>query len=118
MRRQKGVTLTGLMAWGVILFFAALLGFKIVPPYVEYYTIQKQLRIVADDPEVATGQRRAVENAFARRATIENIQAVAPQDLHIVKEGDRIIITADYSVLVPLVGNLSACIDFRASSAK
>jgi len=114
MRAQRGVTLTGFLVTAVILVFAALLGFKIGPAYMEYYTIQKQIRIVAN--EVGAADRRAVENAFDRRANVENITAITGKDLEITKDGDGVIITAEYSVKVPLVGNLSACMDFRAGS--
>jgi len=114
MRVQRGLTLTGFLVTAVILVFAALLGFKIAPAYMEYYTIQKQIRLVAN--EVATPDRRTVESAFDRRATVENITAITAKDLDITKDGDRVIISVDYSVKVPLVGNLSAYMDFSASS--
>ena len=62
--------------------------------------------------------RRAVENAFDRRAVVENITAISPKDLEITKDGDRVILSVEYSVKVPLVGNLSALMDFNASSDK
>ncbi|HEX6003872.1 MAG TPA: DUF4845 domain-containing protein [Burkholderiales bacterium] len=116
MREQRGLTLTGFLVTAVILVFVALLVFKIGPAYMEFYTIQKQITIVAN--EVSTPDRRAVENAFDRRADIENITAITGKDLEITKEGDGIVVSAEYSVKVPLVGNLSACMDFRANSAK
>jgi hypothetical protein len=116
MREQRGLTLTGFLVTAVILVFVALLGFKIGPAYMEFYTIQKQIKIVAN--EVATADRRAVENAFDRRANVENITAITGKDLEITKEGDGIVVSAEYAVKVPLVGNLSACMDFRASSSK
>ena len=116
MRGQRGLTLTGFMVTAVILVILALLGFKIMPSYMEYYTIQRQIRIVAN--EVGAADRRAIENAFDRRADVENITAITGKDLEITKDGDGVIITAEYAVKVPLVGNLSAYMDFKASSDK
>ena len=82
----------------------------------EYYTIQKQIKIVAN--EVATPDRRTVESAFDRRANVENITAISAKDLEITKDGEKVILSAEYAVKVPLVGNLSAYMDFRASSDK
>lgn len=118
MREQKGLTLTGFLVTAVILVIVALLGFQIGPAYMEYYTIKKQIKLVADEPGAATGQRRAIEDLFDRRAVVENITAISRQDLEISKDGDRIVISADYTVKVPLVGNLSACMDFSARSDK
>lgn len=116
MRKQHGLTMTGFLVTAVILVIIALLGFKIAPPYMEYYTIKKQIKIVAN--EVAATDRRAVENAFDRRAVVENITAISAKDLEITKDGDRIILSVEYAVKVPLVGNLSAYMDFNASSDK
>lgn len=118
MRKQNGLTMTGFLVTAVIVVIILLLGFKIGPAYMEYYTIKRQIRLVADEVSGGGVDRRAVENAFDRRAVVENITAIGPKDLEIAKEGDRIVISADYSVKVPLVGNLSACMDFSVSSDK
>lgn len=118
MHRQKGVSLSGFMLWSIVLIFAALLSFKIGPPYLEYTKIKQQLQALVQDPEVQSGQRRDVENAFSKRATIEDITAVSPKDLVITKEGDGIVVSVDYSTCVPVVSNLKACMDFSASSRR
>lgn len=118
MRRQKGVTLSGFLLWSVVLIFAVLLGFKIGPPYFEYFKIQKQLQALVNDSEVRSGQRRDVENAFVKRSMVEDITAITAKDLVIAKEGDGIVVSVDYSTCVPVVSNLKACMDFSASSRK
>lgn len=118
MRKQKGVSLSGLLFWSVILVFVALLGFKIAPAYIEYFSVRQQLRAIANDPAMSTGQRKDIETSFYNRAVIENIKAVTPQDLEIAKDADGVVISAAYSVRVPLFGNVSVCMDFFPSSAK
>jgi hypothetical protein len=117
MRRQKGLTLSGFMVWSVIILMGLLLGFKIAPPYYEHQIIQRQLKAIAEDPSVsAAGQRRAIEGAFVLRAAMENIRSIGPGDLQVFREGNEVVISADYTVHVPLFGNLSACMDFHATS--
>ncbi|MBI1965315.1 MAG: DUF4845 domain-containing protein [Betaproteobacteria bacterium] len=118
MRGQKGLTLTGFIIGIIVLAMLALLGMKIGPPYLEYLTIKKQLQIIANDPEVATGQRRPIEVAFERRAMIEDMKSITSKDLQINKQGDTVTISAEYSVCVPLVANIRACMDFYPTSAK
>jgi len=118
MHRQRGLSVSGFLFWAVIVVFAVLLGFKLAPAYMEYLTIQKQFKAIAGDPAMNSAQRPAIERAFYNRTTIENIQAVTPQDLEITKDGDQLVIRAAYSVRVPLVANISACIDFNPSSEK
>ncbi len=116
MDRQRGVSLTGLIMWLVVGIFVLLLGFKLGPAYAEYYKIKTQFKILANDPSLASGAQREVAGAFVRRATIEDIRSIGPADLQVVREGNRVIISAEYAVRVPLFGNISACLDFRPSS--
>jgi hypothetical protein len=118
MRRERGLTLSGFLLWAVLGVFVALFGFKVGPAYFEYYTIKRQLKAIADDPDAVRGGARGVANAFERRAAVENMSSITGNDIQITKDGDRVILSAEYSVKVPLFGNLSACMDFTASSDK
>ena len=118
MRRQKGVTLSGFLMWAVVLVIAALLAFKIGPPYVEYLSIQAQLKAVANDPEGRSGVRRVVEDLFDRRSAIENISAVRAKDMLITRDGDRAVLSFEYTVCVPIVLNIRACMDYNPTSGR
>ena len=113
MQRQRGLTLTGLLLISFLLIVLALLGFKLFPAYAEYLTVKKALNDIARNPEYK-GSAREIQLAFERRVTIDNIRAVSSRDLEIAKEGDGVAISASWSVKVPLVYNLSACMDFEA----
>ena len=117
MRKQVGVTLTGFIIVAVIVVFVLLFAFKVGPAYFEYYAINKQLKAIAND-QGRSGLRRDVEAAFAARQAIENIKSVNPTDIQITKDGSGVVLSAEYSVRVPLFGNLSACMDFYPSSDK
>ncbi len=58
MKKQLGVSLSGLLIFSVVLIFVALLGFKLFKPYTEYFAIQKIFRTIATKPEVRNGTRR------------------------------------------------------------
>jgi Tfp pilus assembly major pilin PilA len=113
MRKQQGVTLSGLLIVSIILIAVAVIGFKLFPAYAEYLKVKKAVTDIARNPEYnkSIPEMRA---AFGRRATIDDIRAV--QDLDITRQGDRAHITANWSVKVPLFYNVSACMDFEAKS--
>jgi hypothetical protein len=117
MRKQRGVTLSGFIMWAVVAIICALIGFKLLPPYMEFLSIQTQLKAIANDPEGRQGVRRIIEDLFQRRAAIENISAISGKDIQIQKEGDRVVLSAEYSQCVPLVLNIRVCMDFTPSSA-
>lgn len=117
MRKQRGVTLSGFIMWAVVAIICALIGFKLLPPYIEFLSIQTQLKAIANDPEGRQGVRRIIEDLFQRRAAIENISAISGKDIQIAKEGDRVVLSAEYSQCVPFVLNIRVCMDFTPSSA-
>lgn len=119
MRYEKGVSLSGFLVVVVILIFGLLFGFKVGPAYFEYYQITKNLRAVANDPAIPADQVQEVRKAFDRRAQIDDMKSVTGADLEISKaDGGGLLLEAAWSVKVPLFGNLSACMDFEASSAE
>jgi len=118
MRRQNGVTLTGFLMWSVVLIFAALLLFKIGPPYIEFLSIQSNLRAVANDPEGRAGVRRVVEDLFDRRSAIDNITSVKATEMIIARVGDNVVLSFEYTVCVPIVFNIRACMDYNPTSLR
>jgi hypothetical protein len=112
MRRQKGLSLTGLLLISALVIVLALLGFKLFPAYAEYLTVKKALTDVVKNPEYRSSTRE-IQAAFERRVTIDNIRAIGSKDLEIAKQGDGVSVSANWSVKVPLIYNLSACMDFE-----
>jgi hypothetical protein len=118
MKRQRGVTFVGMVFIAGLIVFGAIMGLKLVPAYIEFATVQNHLRELAQGPEARSGNPRDLQVAFAKRAQIDDLQVVTGDDLVVEKSGNDVVITASYSTKIKLFGNLSACIDFEASSAK
>lgn len=116
MHQQRGITLTGFLVFAVLMIAALLLGFKIGPAYMEFYTIQKTLRVLAAEPAMKTASRGEFNSAWNARAGMDNIKAIGYDDIQIEKDGSGIVLSAEYSVRVPLFGNLSALMEFKPRS--
>jgi hypothetical protein len=101
----------------IVVIGVVLLAIKVVPVYVEYHTIQRNFRAMAEDPALATGRRPELLRAWSGRATVDNITALQSQDITFERQGDRLFISADYSVKVPLFRNVNLCFDFNPTSA-
>jgi hypothetical protein len=100
-----------------ILGFLAVMGAKLMPSYIEYFTVKKMLRSMEEQGDLK-GTVRDIRVAFDKRNAIEDVKNVKPDDLEITKEGGEAVVTANWSVRVPLVHNISACLDFTATTAK
>jgi hypothetical protein len=118
MTRQNGFTIMGFLSWAIVGIFVALLGFKVLPVYLEYFSVQKALAGIARDLDLQTATPQEIRSAFTKHAMIDNINVISGNDLEIGKEGNDMVARATYSQKVPLVGNINVCIDFDTSTAK
>lgn len=117
LRRQRGISLTGLLMASVILIIVATFGFKLVPSYLQYFSIQQALVAMSKDPGLKDASHAEYRAAFEKRASVGNITAVSPSDIQITREGGATELSAAYSVKVPLAGNASVCLDFVATGS-
>ena len=115
-KNQQGMTFIGVMFVGMVIVFGAILIMKLIPPYLEFWSVQKIIGVMAKDsglPEMTPAQ---IRDSFDRRAVIDNVRVIEGKDLDIGKDRGQSVVAADYSVTVPIAGNLSALIEFRAST--
>src|SRR5262245_15456189 len=116
MKQQRGLSLIGLLLICALLVVVCLIGFKLLPAYIEYFTIKRVITDIAVGNEVRGGTVRDASNAFTRRAQIDDITALKASDLEITKQGEGFSIIANYQRCVPLFSNISVCIDFEANA--
>jgi hypothetical protein len=116
MKQQRGLSLIGLIMVSGLLVAAALVFFKLLPAYIEYFAVKRAVSDLAMGSEVRGGSVRDAQAAFARRAQIDDISSITPSDLEISKQGEGFSIVATYQRCVPLFSNISICMDFEASA--
>ena len=116
MTNQKGITLFGMALVAIVIVFAAVLVMKLVPPYIDYWAVKKVLTVMGNDPDLKGKSVQDVRNSFSKRAGIDNITSIKSGDLEITKDGGEVLVEAKYRVEVPIVANITACLDFFASS--
>ena len=115
MRKQIGVTLSGLLIILVILMILGLLALKVTPAYLEFYTAKKAILGVALEGKSGGGVAE-LRKAFDRRAAVDSIEVVTGKDLEITKEGNDVVLSFAYRKEVPLFWNLGLYFDFAANS--
>ena len=117
MRKQRGITLMGALAGMIVLAMVGLFAAKLLPVYLEYFAVKKVLASIEASGD-SKGTVRDIRLSFDRRNMVEGIKEVKGDDLEVTKEGGEAVITATWSVKVPIVYNFSACLDFVATTAK
>ena len=115
MRYQRGVTLSGLLVWGIVIAIVAILGMRVVPEVIDYYKIKKGVTATAAN---ANGKTVAeIRAMYGRYAEVDHTQTVSPADLDISKEGGEVVIAFAYEKRIPLFANVSLVIEFEGSSS-
>jgi hypothetical protein len=113
-RKQLGLSLGALMVGAFVFIIVALLGMKVAPSYLEFFTIKKA--VVALSSEKRGASPNDIRKSFDQRAQVDDINTIKGSDLEITKEGNEIVINAAYRKEIPLFGNVGLHIDFAASS--
>jgi len=117
MKTQRGITLMGALGGMVIVAFVGLFAAKLLPTYIEYFAVKKIFASMEQAGDFK-GTVRDIRVSFDRRNSIEGVQSIKGDDLEVTKEGGETVITAVWSVKVPMIYNFSACLDFVATTAK
>jgi len=117
MKTQRGITLMGALMGMIVVAFVGLFAAKLLPTYLEYFAVKKILASMEQAGDFK-GTVRDIRNSFDRRNSIEGVQSIKGEDLEVTKEGGETVITAIWSVKVPMIYNFSACLDFVATTAK
>ena len=113
-RRQRGITLLGLLMWAIIVGMLALVALRVLPTVNEYLTIQRAVNRVADEGLSTVPEIRA---AFERQKEIEySITSIGGQDLKITKENDKVVIRFAYEKEIELSSPVYLLIKYSGRS--
>lgn len=117
--RQRGLSFLGLIALAGILGFAAVIGLKLFPIYMDSWKIDGIMEAVISDPAVNTLSRQEITQALMKRLDIDAVDAVNYKNygdsLTITKRKNQTTIDIYYKVTTPLIGNLSLVAEFDKS---
>ncbi len=114
-RRQRGLSLIGLLFWGGVIAVVAVVAMKVFPTVLEYYTIQRVVdRIAAGNPATVPQVRQEFDRSTQTEYSIESVKS---SDLAISKDGnDKVVIEFAYDKEIDLFGPVYLLIKYRGKS--
>ena len=113
-RRQRGVTLFGLMFWAIVVGFVALIGMRVLPTLNEYFTIQRAVNKIATEGMTTVPE---IRNAFEKQKDIEySITSIGGKDLQVTKENDKVVIQFAYDKEIEVVNPVFILIKYEGRS--
>jgi Domain of unknown function (DUF4845) len=110
-QQQQGLTFVGLLFVGILLAFAGVTLAQVVPTYIEYMAVQKAVQKASVGTTVAE-----VRSTFDKAAQIDDITTISGKDLDIGKQGDKVVVSFNYSREIHLVGPAFLVMKYTGSS--
>ena len=115
--RQRGLTMSGFLFVAAVIIVVVMVGFRVMPAYIEYYSIQKALEQSLSDAKDLNSAAE-IRNAFQRRADAGYIESVSSKDIEITKSKNEVTATVEWTRKLPMVANASILLEFEASATK
>jgi hypothetical protein len=112
LRKQRGLSLSGLILALVLLGIVAVVGMQVVPAVVEYQSIK---RAVLDARNKGTTAPE-IQDSFTKAALAGYITSITGKDLVIVKEDGMYVVSFSYEKKLPLFGPASLLLEFNSST--
>lgn len=110
-RKQRGLTLIGFVLLLVLALFFAYIGMKLVPIYIQYYSVVKAMQGVAEEPGAADMSPNRIRNAFFQRLSVDYVSGVERDNVRVTRAGGVTLHVA-YEVREPLIGNIDVVVSF------
>ncbi len=114
--KQGGATFLGMLIVGAMIVFVALIVMKMVPAYTEFFSVKKVLMAMKQEP-LDDMSKKEIMTSFDKRASTSYIDSVKGTDLTVEKNvSGETVVSVEYQITKPIMGNVSVLIDFSASS--
>lgn len=112
LRKQRGLSLSGLILALVLLGLAAVIAMQVVPAVVEYESIKK----AALDARNSGTSAAEIQAAFTKAALAGYITSITGKDLVITRENGMYVVSFAYEKKLPLVGPASLLLEFNSTT--
>lgn len=114
-RMQRGMTMLGFLITLCVVIFFAYVGMKIVPMYIEFYSVKQALKGLAEDSSLAGASKDEIRKFYQRRLEMNYADHVKEMDALKFDSGEGgLKLVVDYERREPLLANLDVVGKFHA----
>jgi hypothetical protein len=117
-RMQRGMTMIGFLITLSVVILFVYCGMKIVPMYIEYYSVKEALKGLSEDKELSNASKEKIRTMYLRRLEMSYADHVKKMDaLRIESTDSGYNMVVDYERREPLIANLDVVGKFHAEQA-
>ena len=90
--KQNGMTVIGMLLLLIVIAFVALILMKVVPMYMQYYTVKSTIESIRKEPQLAQMTTQDIQNGIQKRFDIGYVENLTAKDLKVRNEsGGRVL---------------------------
>ena len=115
--KQRGLSFGGFIFGAFVLVICAIFLFRLIPAYIQDATIKNTFVEIAHDPNMQNATPYDIRKSFDRHVGVDDITAITSGDIVIASNGATPVLSASYTVKIPVAGNISLLLEFNPSSA-
>jgi hypothetical protein len=112
-KRQQGLTFISLVFVLGFIATIVLLALKIGPIYLDHSKVVSALAEIEKTPDIEEQSEAQIRDSLNKRFNMNYVYDVTQDDITITKQSDYLKVAIEYEVVKPLVGNLSALVEFN-----
>lgn len=117
-KAQRGLTIIGFLLLAAVVVIFAMVGFRVIPSYVEYYSVKKALDDTMRGGNVDPNNLTAFRAELARRLQTSYVEEVKSTDAVIQRVGNQITAELAWERRLHMVGNAYILLEFEAISTR
>jgi len=93
---QRGMTVIGMLLLLIVIAFMALIAMKVVPMYIQYFSIKSTIESIRKEPQLAQMSTQDIQNAIQKRFDIGYVDNITARDLKIRNENRGRVLDLEY----------------------
>jgi len=116
--RQRGLTILGFLLVAMVVVIFAMVGFRVVPSYVEYYSVKKSLEDTMRSGNADPNNPIAFRNELARRLQTSYVENVKAADAVLQRSGGQVTAELSWERRLHMVANAYILLEFEVTATR
>ena len=116
--KQRGLTIIGFLLLAAVVVIFAMVGFRVIPSYIEYYSVKKALDETMRGGNVDPNNLAAFRAELARRLQTSYVEEVKAADAIVQRAGTPIPAELAWERRLHMIGNAYILLEFEVNSTR
>ena len=116
--RQRGLTILGFLLVAAVVVIFAMVGFRVIPSYIEYYSVRKALDDTMRSGTADPNNPAAFRSELTRRLQTSYVEEVKATDVILQRSGSQVTAELAWERRLHMFGNMYILLEFEATSAR